>query len=151
MPIAVQYFQSFLRSLPSRSLFKRGLSTGVIFDFVWTSYLFCTNPSKLTIRSIKNGCDNLNLFLVISFIYIPRNLFMSPSSVKTYSLGPLFMDLTKLLISFIELLTMIQSSTYVMFIIPFLKYKQGLIADGWNPQSIKPSLSFLNQFRLACF
>jgi hypothetical protein len=84
----------------------------------------------LTIHSIKNDCANLNLFQVISFISIPRNLFISPSSVKTYHLGPSFMDLTKLLISFIKLLIMIQSSTYVMIIIPFLKYKQGLIADG---------------------
>ncbi len=91
---------------------------------------FCPNPSRLTIHSIKNGCDNLNLFFVISFISIPRNLFMSPSSIKSYPLGPYFMDLMKVLISFIELLTMIQSSTYVMIMIPFLKYKQGLITDG---------------------
>jgi hypothetical protein len=55
---------------------------------------------------------------------------MSPSSVKTYSLGPSFMDVMKVLISFIELLTMIQSTRYVMIIIAFLKYEQGSIADG---------------------
>jgi hypothetical protein len=55
---------------------------------------------------------------------------MSPSSVKTNPLGLYFMDLTKVLISFIVLLTMMQSSIYVMIIISFLKYKQGLIADG---------------------
>jgi hypothetical protein len=54
---------------------------------------------------------------------------MSSSQVKTYPSEPSFMDLTKVLISFIELLMMIQSSMYVMIIIPFLKYKQGLIAD----------------------
>jgi hypothetical protein len=130
MPIAVQYFQSFFCGLPSRSLLRRGLPTGFVFVFVWTSNLFYPNPSRLTIRSIKNGCDNLNLFYVISFTSIPRKLCMSHSSVKTYPLGPSLIDLTKVLISFIELLTMIQSSTYVMIIIPFLKYKQGMIVDG---------------------
>jgi hypothetical protein len=55
---------------------------------------------------------------------------MSPSSAKTYPLGPSFMDLTKVLISFIESLTMLQASMYVMIITPFSKYKQGSIADG---------------------
>jgi hypothetical protein len=73
---------------------------------------FCHNHSRLTIHLIRNSCDNLNLFFVISFISIPRNLFMSPSSVKAYPLGPSSMDLTKVLMSFIELRTMIQSYTY---------------------------------------
>jgi hypothetical protein len=30
MPIAVQYFQSFLHGLPSRSLFRRGLPVGTL-------------------------------------------------------------------------------------------------------------------------
>ncbi len=69
---------------------------------------------------MKNGCDYLNLFLVISFISNPRNLFMSPSSIKTHPLGLSFMDLTKMLVSFNESQTMIQSSMNVMIIIPFL-------------------------------
>ena len=105
-------------------------STGVTFVLVLILYSFGLNPRTLHIRSIKNGCDNSNLFVVISFISIPRNLLMSPSSVKTYPIGPSFVDLTKVMIYFIELLTKIYSSTYVMITIPFLKYKQGLSADG---------------------
>jgi hypothetical protein len=48
---------------------------------------------------------------------------MFPSSVKTYPLGPSFVDLTKVLIS-------LMSSTYVMIIFPFLKYEQRSIAEG---------------------
>jgi hypothetical protein len=63
------------------------------------------------------------LSLVASIKHVPLTLHvylrLPVGLVQTYPLGLSFMDLTKVLISFIELLMIIQSSMYVMIIIPF--------------------------------
>jgi hypothetical protein len=72
----------------------------------------------------------IRIVLCNLFYFNSKKIFMSHSSVKKYPSEPSFMDLTKVLISFIELLTIIQSSMNVMIIIHFLKFKQVSIADG---------------------
>jgi hypothetical protein len=81
-------------------------------------------PRGMEVMSLRGVTSNWNC------VYYSNPPVTGGQDTHTYPSGPPFMDSTKVLISFIELLTMIQSSTYVMIIISFLKYKQGLIADG---------------------
>ena len=110
-----------------------------------------SKPSSFVILLVRNSCESSNSLLVICFISMPRNLFILPSFVSMNPSEPFFIDSTKILMSTIKLLTIMQSSTYVMMSIPFLKERQGSIWDWMNPRTNEPDLSFLYQLKLACF
>ena len=80
IPTAVLYFHDNLRGFPARSLLRRGFPTGATLALQSMPNSLFSRPSKFTIHSVRYGFDSSNLFLVICFISMPRNLFILPSS-----------------------------------------------------------------------
>ena len=108
----------------------RGLPIRVDLALVFIPQLFVSTFRKGMILSIIKVRGVLNLFSSSQVISIPRNLFISPSSVNTNFSHPFFIDLMNPLMSIIDGSTMIQSWTYVKTITPFPMYEYESIYEA---------------------
>ena len=135
-----------LRGHPSRSLFRRGLPTGVSLPL----FLFSCKPRNSIMRWMRKGWLISKLFSSMSSIFTPKYLSILPSSVSSKSSFPIRRELMTESTMCMCLPRMMQSSTYVNTMHSSLKNTHGSTWLWMNPLSVNPFLSFSNQLWPAC-
>ncbi len=147
IPIAPQYPQLYFCGTPSKSLFNKGLPTGVKFLLVFPFL----SPRNLVICLIKKGWVSSKEDSSSCLISSPRYLSIGPLSCSTKFSSPLWSDWINALIQSCVSPMIMQLSTEgrIMHFCP--KKMQGSILPLHKPRSWTLLLSFTNQLYPACF